>query len=115
VRGRGDQRATRETSTHVRRSTTQRRPFGYHPIFGFLDNTNEALAGILRPGNAGSNTATDHIAVLDACLAQIPDPHRYGQPVLVRADTASSSSQFLACISPLSRPVPGRDSGAAMT
>ena len=29
------------------------------------DNTGEALAGILRPGRAGSNTAADHIAVLD--------------------------------------------------
>jgi hypothetical protein len=77
---------------------TFKHTFGYHPIFGFLDNTNEALAGILRPGNAGSNTAADHIAVLDACLAQIPDPHRYGQPILVRADTAGSSSQFLAHI-----------------
>lgn len=77
---------------------TFKHSFGYHPIFGFLDNTNEALAGILRPGNAGSNTAADHIAVLDACLAQIPDIHRYGQPILVRADTAGSSSQFLAHI-----------------
>jgi hypothetical protein len=77
---------------------TFKHSFGYHPIFGFLDNTNEALAGILRPGNAGSNTAADHIAVLDACLAQIPDSHRYGQPIFVRADTAGSSSQFLAHI-----------------
>jgi hypothetical protein len=77
---------------------TFKHTFGYHPIFGFLDNTNEALAGILRPGNAGSNTAADHVAVLDACLAQIPDSHRYGQPILVRADTAGSSSQFLAHI-----------------
>lgn len=77
---------------------TFKHSFGYHPIFGFLDNTNEALAGILRPGNAGSNTAADHIAVLDACPAQIPEAHRYGQPILVRADTAGSSSQFLAHI-----------------
>ena len=26
--------------------------YGYHPILVFLDNTNEALAGILRPGRA---------------------------------------------------------------
>src|SRR3954447_5417550 len=37
--------------------------FGMHPILCFLDNTNEALAGILRTGRAGSNTAVDHIAV----------------------------------------------------
>ncbi len=29
----------------------------------------EALAGILRPGNAGSNTAADHLTVLDLALA----------------------------------------------
>ena len=28
--------------------------FGYHPILAFLDNTGEALAALLRPGNAGS-------------------------------------------------------------
>jgi Transposase DDE domain group 1 len=69
--------------------------FGYHPIFGFLDNTGEALAGILRPGNAGSNTAADHITALDASLAQIPDTHRHGQPILIRTDSAGSSTQFL--------------------
>jgi hypothetical protein len=37
--------------------------FGFHPILVWLDNTNEALAGLLRPGNAGANTATDRPAV----------------------------------------------------
>ncbi|HTM84111.1 MAG TPA: IS1380 family transposase [Mycobacterium sp.] len=77
---------------------TWKRTFGYHPIFAFCDNTREALAGILRPGRAGSNTAADHIAVLDAALAQIPDPHRYGVELLVRADTAGCSQAFLAHI-----------------
>lgn len=36
--------------------------YGYHPLLAYLDNTNEALAGMLRAGNAGSNTAADHIA-----------------------------------------------------
>ncbi len=35
--------------------------FGYHPLGAWLDNTNEALAALLRPGNAGSNTAVDHL------------------------------------------------------
>ena len=48
----------------------------------------EFLAAALRRGNAGSNTAADHIAVLDAALAQIPDQHRHGTPILVRADGA---------------------------
>jgi hypothetical protein len=67
-------------------------------MFGFLDNTNEAIAAILRPGNAGSNTAADHIAVLDASLAQIPDTHRHGTEILIRADSAGSSQEFLAHI-----------------
>jgi hypothetical protein len=77
---------------------TWKRTFGYHPIFAFCDNTREALAAILRPGRAGSNTAADHIAVLDAALAQLPDGHRYGADVLVRSDTAGCSQAFLAHI-----------------
>ena len=30
--------------------------FGFHPLLAFLDRTGEALAGLLLPGNAGSNT-----------------------------------------------------------
>jgi hypothetical protein len=68
--------------------------FGYHPLLAFLDNTNEALAGILRPGNAGSNTAADHIALLDLALAQIPDPWR-DKPILVRCDGAGFSHALI--------------------
>jgi hypothetical protein len=82
---------------------TWKKTFGYHPIFAFCDNTREALAGILRPGRAGSNTAADHVAVLDAALAQIPDGHRYGVDVLIRADTAGCSQAFLAHIRRLRR------------
>ncbi len=48
--------------------------FGYHPLGAWLDNTGEALAAVLRPGNAGSNTAADHLTVLDAALCQLPGP-----------------------------------------
>jgi Transposase DDE domain group 1 len=77
---------------------TWKHTFGYYPMFCFLDNTREALAGLLRPGRAGSNTAADHIAVLDAALAQIPDAHRYGTPILVRTDSAGATHGFLAHI-----------------
>jgi hypothetical protein len=70
--------------------------FGYHPLLCWLDNTGEALAGRLRPGNAGANTTTDHITVLDDALAQIPDAHRHGMPVLIRAHGAGCSKDFLA-------------------
>ena len=77
-------------------AATFKSTFGYHPILAFLDNSGEFLAGLLRPGNAGANTAADHITVLDAALAQIPDAHRHGVPVLVRADGAGCSKAFLA-------------------
>ena len=72
--------------------------FGFHPIGAWLDNTGEALAMILRPGNAGSNTAADHLAVLDRALTQIPDRHR-SRPVLIRADGAGFSHALLAGLS----------------
>jgi hypothetical protein len=56
------------------------------------------LAGLLRPGRAGSNTTADHITVLDAALAQIPDAHRYGVPILIRSDSAGCTHGFLAHI-----------------
>ena len=69
-------------------AATFKHSFGFHPVLAFCDNTDEALAGMLRPGNAGANTAADHIAVLDQALAQIPDEFRHGYPILVRADGA---------------------------
>ena len=75
---------------------TFKRTFGYHPMLAFCDNTGEFLAAALRKGNAGSNTAADHITVLDAALAQIPDHHRHGAAILVRADTAGCTREFLA-------------------
>jgi hypothetical protein len=77
---------------------TWKKTFGYHPLLCFLDNSGEALSGILRPGRAGSNTAVDHIEVLDAALAQVPDEHRHGAPILVRTDTAGCTHVFLAHI-----------------
>jgi hypothetical protein len=46
--------------------------WGHHPLTAWCDNTGESLAFRLRPENAGSNTAADHIAVLGEALAQIP-------------------------------------------
>jgi hypothetical protein len=77
---------------------TWKKTFGYHPLLCFLDATGEALAGILRPGNAGSNTTADHIQVLDLALAQIPDARRHGEDVLIRCDSAGATKGFLAHI-----------------
>src|SRR5262245_36562501 len=77
------------------RKFREERSFGYHPLLCFLDATGEALAGLLRPGNSGSNTATDHITVLDLALAQIPDHLRHGEDILIRCDSAGASHAFL--------------------
>ena len=69
--------------------------FGFHPIMAYLDNTNEALAGLLRPGKAGANTAADHITVTDAALAQIPDAVRQSTPILFRTDGAGCTKAWL--------------------
>jgi len=74
-------------------SATFKRTFGYHPIGVWCDNTNEFLAAILRTGNAGSNTAADHIEVLTAAIAQVPAGQR--KNVLVRSDGAGASHKLL--------------------
>ena len=65
--------------------------FGFHPLLAFVDHgdggTGEPLVGMLRPGRATANTAADQIAVLDAALAQLPEPLR--SRVLVRGDSGS--------------------------
>ncbi len=65
--------------------------YGFHPLQAYLDETREALGGLLRPGNAGSNTADDHVAVLDRALAQIPAQYAESLEILVRADTAGAT------------------------
>ncbi|MDO0978186.1 IS1380 family transposase [Mycolicibacterium frederiksbergense] len=86
---------------------TWKKTFGYHPLLAFLDRPEiaggEALAGLLRNGNAGSNTASDHIIVLKQALAALPagwrpdlsrDDDSGGPKVLVRCDTAGATHRF---------------------
>jgi hypothetical protein len=68
--------------------------FGFHPLLCFEATTGEALAGILRPGCAGANTAADHIAVLERALAQLPDG-ALNRGTLVRCDSAGATHDFL--------------------
>jgi hypothetical protein len=46
-----------------------------------------------RVGSAGSFTAADHVAVLDAALAQVPAGHR--RDVLVTVDGAGASHELI--------------------
>lgn len=65
---------------------TYKHGFGFHPLLCFEAQTGEALAGSLRPGNAGANTAEDHRQVLARALAQLP-PGAVNPGTLVRTDS----------------------------
>ncbi|MBV9026839.1 MAG: IS1380 family transposase [Streptomycetaceae bacterium] len=73
-----------------------RKGFGLHPLLVFLDNTDEHLVCRLRPGSAGSNTASDHIEVSTEAVRQLPIRRR--RKVLFRADGAGATKQWLAWI-----------------
>jgi hypothetical protein len=108
---------------------TWKKTFGFHPLLAYLDRPDlsggEALAGLLRPGTAGSNTAADHIEILEWALAALPT---YARPrpgaltsprVQIRTDAAGATHAFAAALGssgcgfslgfPLERRHPGRD------
>lgn len=85
---------------------TWKKTFGFHSLLAYLDRPDisggEGLAGILRPGNAGSNTTADHVQILDMALAALP---QYARPkvgarksptVLIRTDSAGATHGFAA-------------------
>jgi hypothetical protein len=76
---------------------TFKKGFGFAPMCAFVDHgehgTGETLAVDLRPGRASPFNSADHIAILDAALAQLPERER-GQ-VLVRADAGGGSKAFV--------------------
>lgn len=79
---------------------TWKKGYGFHPLTAFVDHgpagTGEMLAIQLRPGNAGSNTAADHIAVTRTALAQLPGgKSRPGKSVLIRTDCAGGTHDYL--------------------
>ena len=75
--------------------------YGFHPLLCFSDD-GDALAALLRPGNAAANSIADHIELLDAAIGQLPAAvgagHHVGddaadaaRPLRVRADSAGCS------------------------
>jgi Transposase DDE domain group 1 len=84
---------------------TWKKTFGFHPLAVFADHgpdgSGEPLAIMLRPGNAGSNTAADHIAAVRLALAQLPKGLR--RRVLIRADSGGGTHEFLAWLTRPSR------------
>ncbi len=72
---------------------TFKRTYGHHLLTVWCDNTGECLVLTLRPGNAGSNTAVDHIDVIKAAIAQLPETHR--GKLLITVDSAGSSHDLV--------------------
>ncbi|HEY8295060.1 MAG TPA: IS1380 family transposase [Micrococcaceae bacterium] len=80
--------------------------YGFAPFIASVDygsghGAGEILACRLRPGNAGANSADDHIRVFETAVAQLPDGFfndtgaLAGEKVLVRTDSAGASRKFL--------------------
>jgi len=84
---------------------TWKKTFGFHPMTAWADHgaagNGEPLALLLRPGNAGSNTAADHVETTRLALAQLPRHLR--RRVLVRADSAGGTHEFLKWLTAKSR------------
>jgi hypothetical protein len=73
---------------------TFKRGYGFHPLLAYLDESREALAGVLRPGNAGANTAADHIEIVELVLEQLPRTVVETTPIVVRTDSAAATHEF---------------------
>jgi hypothetical protein len=78
--------------------------YGHHPLWAFAGHgaagTGEPLAVMLRAGNAGSNTAADHVAVIRDALRQLPfhaasTSRRVGRKVLIRIDGAGATHEVV--------------------
>jgi len=84
---------------------TWKKTFGFHPMTAWADHgaagSGEPLAIMLRAGNAGSNTAADHIEATGLALAQLPRQLR--RKVLARADSGGGTHEFLAWLTSKSR------------
>ena len=76
--------------------------YGFLPLGAWLANIAESLAMLLRPGNAGSNTFADHLAVLTAAIRQVPA--RFRRKILVRVDGAGASHELIKHLLAMSSP-----------
>ncbi len=80
--------------------------YGFAPFIASVDygtgnGTGEILTALLRPGNAGANSADDHIRVFETATKALPDElfkddgTLDGVKILVRTDSAGASRKFL--------------------
>ena len=81
-------------------AATWKKTYGHHPLMAFVDHgspgSGEPVAALLRPGNAGSNTASDHILTAKLALSQLPKRYRRGRQTLIRADSGGGTHEFVA-------------------
>jgi len=86
-------------------SPTWKKTFGHHPVTAWAghgaDGNGEPPAIMLRPGNAGSDTAADHIETARLAIAQLPRHLR--RKVLVRAGSGGGTHEFLDWLTAKSR------------
>jgi hypothetical protein len=91
-----------------RAAPTWKKTYGFHPLTVFADHGpdggGEPLAIMLRAGNAGANTAADHIEATRLALAQLPADRR--RRTLVRADCGGGTREFVTWLA-----APGRRLG----
>jgi hypothetical protein len=80
--------------------------YGFQPLFCFADATGEAMAGMLRPGNAPANSGADQLRVVTDAIASLPPEWRAGHEVgddpaevrhrmVVRADSAGAVAALI--------------------
>ncbi len=78
---------------------TFKKGFGYHPLTAWFDHGpdggGECAVIMLRPGNAGSNTAADHVEIIRRALDQVGLGPRPGRKVLVRIDGAGGTKETI--------------------
>jgi hypothetical protein len=67
--------------------------FGHHPVLAECDNMREPLAWMMRPGSAGSNTAEDHLKLLDEAIAALPPAFR--RKLMVTCDGAGAGHDLV--------------------
>jgi hypothetical protein len=81
---------------------TWKRTYGFHPLVAMDTERREVLAQMVRAGNAGSNTAVDHVQVLAAAIEALPETERAGHgfdddpdtvtcEIVIRADTGGAT------------------------
>jgi hypothetical protein len=91
-------------------AATWKKTFGHQPLMGFVHHgrggSGEPVVGLLRPGNAGSNTAADHIEAARLALKQLPKKYRRGRQTLIRTDSGGGTHEFVDWLSARGRWLP---------